>query len=90
VTDRSARREVRLKVYGIGTPEAGRRVVAAPSQAVAARALGIAARTLREFGSVTANDAEIAAAMSRPGVVFATRDNRHNRRRIDTDYKAET
>jgi hypothetical protein len=50
-----------------------RAVVAAPSRAEAARLLGVTYGHMRDYGCPTGNEKEIAAAMSRPGIVFISR-----------------
>lgn len=45
-------------------------VVAATSQAAAAEALGVTVGHLRNYGSVTANEQDVAVASAEPGVVF--------------------
>lgn len=59
-----------LKVYGTsyGTK---RRIVAAPSKAAAARALGISIYTARAYMSETGNADEIMLATGAPGRVFS-------------------
>lgn len=45
-------------------------VVAAPSRAAAARALGLASATVAKYASITGNPVQIAVAMAQPGTVF--------------------
>jgi hypothetical protein len=45
-------------------------IVAAPSRAAAARALGCSSAYLGSYGCPTGNDREIALAESKPGTVF--------------------
>lgn len=45
-------------------------VIAAKSKAAAARALGLTLHSFNQYGSITGNKDEIAAAMSRPGIPF--------------------
>lgn len=52
-------------------------IVAAPSRAAAARALGVTSRWLAEYGSTTGNDAEIAVALSAPGVPWCAVTDLH-------------
>lgn len=53
-----------------------RAIVAARTQKAAAEALGMSASHLRNYGSDTGNEIEIAQAMTKPGTVFVYRDNR--------------
>ena len=68
----------KLKVYGGMTMRDGRKVrvvVAATSWAKAAEATGEKLHYVREYWSVTGNDAEIQAAMDAPGTpVFLHRN----------------
>lgn len=62
-----------LHVWGTMTFALGyqsRTVVAARSRAAAARALDVSSAYLRDYGSITGNEAEIEIATSRPGVAF--------------------
>lgn len=63
-----------LKVFGGLMPGRGRAqvrtIVAAKSQAEAARLLGLSLSYARNYWSGTSNDTEIAVAMSAPGTVF--------------------
>jgi len=54
-----------------------RAVVAVKSRAAAARAFGVKDSFLREYGSITANEQEVAAAMSKPGAVFVHTSETH-------------
>lgn len=58
-----------LTVYGysLGT---SRRIVAAASQAAAARALGVSSSHFRQYACQTYNAVEIALATGKPGAVF--------------------
>jgi hypothetical protein len=82
-----------MKVYGTmllaapGWPTECRQprvVVAAKTKAEAARAMGITVYAFGQYGGVTGNPEEIAAAMSRPGVPFVQKAESGPERRIYT------
>lgn len=77
---RARRGERRLRVWSIGDERAGRRVVAAKTQITAAKLLGVAVRSLRQFGRETVKTEEIFVAMQEPGAVFATKGTFGGRR----------
>lgn len=60
-----------LKVFGVSFDGRNRRVVAAPSQAAAARLTGMSPHSFRQYGGETGNAEEIAVAMREPGVVWS-------------------
>jgi len=68
-----------LKVYGMNktmapTYKTHRVIVAAPSKAAAARALGVTSSRLTKWGSVTGNANELEVALAAPGFVFMQAD----------------
>ena len=68
----------KLKVYGGPTMRDGKQVrvvVASTSWAKAAEATGEKLHYIREYWSVTGNDAEITAAMEAPGTPVFLRSN---------------
>lgn len=52
-------------------------IVAAPSRAAAARALGVTSRWLAEYGCEAGAEAEIAVALSVPGVAWCAVTDLH-------------
>lgn len=60
-----------LKVFGVNFDGRNRRIVAAPSQAAAARLTGVSPHSFRQYGGETGNAEEIAVALQEPGVVWS-------------------
>jgi len=62
-----------LRVWSVS--DDGRRslIVAARSQKHAAELMGVTLSRLRDYGSVTANDVQVATATAEPGTVFTRR-----------------
>jgi hypothetical protein len=65
-----------MKVWLVGSKDAGFRLVAAMSQKEAANLLRVQVATLRDFGKVTDDPELIQTAMQAPGTVYATQGRR--------------
>ena len=65
-----------LKVYGCNLDGRHRGIVAATSQATAAKLLGIPLSHLRTYGCETGNKAEIELAMRESGIAWKCNDHR--------------
>lgn len=61
---------MKLKVFGVNLNGVYRCIVAATSQAEAARLMGTTLTNVRTYGSQTWNEAEVELAMREPGVVW--------------------
>lgn len=76
-----------LKVFGGCFDGVMRLVVAAPSQGVAAKAFGVTPYLMREYASETGNEAERAAALSKPGVVFSAPMSMHDDHLVEGQHR---
>ncbi len=65
----------KLKVYANTGPSGMRSVVAVESVPAAAKLLRISQYELRNYWSITSNEADVAQALSEPGTVFIKWDH---------------